>query len=80
MLPMLGEVVYPGKHTKLVNSLCSYILWIWFNTVSIVLELVVFVYCFFSLFSHTRVETRIYGAVNIVILSNALTSVSRQLC
>jgi hypothetical protein len=24
MLPMLGEVVYPGKHIKLINSLCSY--------------------------------------------------------
>jgi len=37
---MLGEVVYPGKHTKLVNSLYSYILWIWFTIVSILLELV----------------------------------------
>jgi len=45
--------------------------------VSILLELVVFVYCFFFLLSHARMETRIYGTLNIVILSKALTSVSK---
>ena len=45
---MLGEVVYPGKHTKLVNSLYSYILWIWFNLIcQFFLKLIEFVYCFF---------------------------------